>query len=83
MDFSDAFAFVLQRRRLAKGLSRSQLAELAGLHQTYVGLIERGERNPSLDISSVLAEALGIPFSKLIAEAEVYRKSSGGKKIQR
>jgi len=73
LDFSDAFALALQKRRTAKKLSRQALAEKAGLHQTYVGMIERGLSNPSLDTASAIAEALEVPFSKLIAEAESLR----------
>jgi transcriptional regulator with XRE-family HTH domain len=77
--FSDAFAVVLQRRRVALKLSRQALAEKAGLHQTYVGMIERGLSNPSVDAAHALAEALEIPFSKLIAQAEAERKRTGPK----
>jgi transcriptional regulator with XRE-family HTH domain len=74
LDFSDAFALVLQKRRTAKKLSKQELAQKAGLHQTYIGMIERGASNPSLDAASAIAEALGIPFSKLIAAAEAERR---------
>ena len=50
------------------------LAEKAGLHQTYVGMIESGKSNPSLDVASAIAEALEVPFAKLIAEAESLRE---------
>ena len=50
------------------------LAEKAGLHQTYVGMIERGLSNPSLDVANAIAEALEVPFSTLIAEAEALRR---------
>jgi transcriptional regulator with XRE-family HTH domain len=76
LEFSDAFASVLQRRRTAKGLSRQALAQKAGLHQTYIGLIERRISNPSLDAASAIADALEIPFSKLISEAESERRAS-------
>jgi len=76
LDFSDAFAVVLQRHREAKNLSRQALSQRAGLHQTYIGMIERGLSNPSLDTSHAIAEALEIPFSKLIAEAEAERNIS-------
>ena len=79
LEFSDAFAAVLQRRRVALKLSRQALAEKAGLHQTYVGMIERGLSNPSVDAANALAEALEIPFSKLIAQAEAERKRTGSK----
>jgi transcriptional regulator with XRE-family HTH domain len=45
LEFSDAFALALQKHRTAKELSRQALAEKAGLHQTYVGMIERGFSN--------------------------------------
>lgn len=75
-DFSDAFAVVLQRQREKKKLSKQALAEKAGLHQTYVGMIESGKSNPSLDTANALAEALEIPLAKLIAETEAIRSAS-------
>jgi transcriptional regulator with XRE-family HTH domain len=74
LDFSDAFALVLQRHRTAKKLSRQALAHAAGLHQTYVGLIERRLSNPTLDAANAIAEALGIPLSQLITETELERR---------
>src|SRR6266487_5770432 len=81
LEFSDAFALVLQKRRTAKKLSRQALSEKAGLHQTYVGLIERGKSNQRVDAASALAEALEVPFSKLIAEAESLRVRAEGSGI--
>jgi transcriptional regulator with XRE-family HTH domain len=75
LEFSDAFASVLQRHREAKKLSRQALSQKAGLHQTYIGMIERNLSNPSLDTANAIAEALEIPFSKLIAETETERLS--------
>lgn len=42
------------------GMSQEKLAELAGLHRTYVGSIERAERNVSLDNIDRLARALAL-----------------------
>ena len=78
LEFSDAFAVVLQRHRIARGLSRQSLAQKAGLHQTYIGLIERRLSNPSLDAANAIAEALEISFSQLIAEAESERRVESG-----
>lgn len=64
------FAKVLQRARLSKGLSQEELAHMAGLHRTYVGLIERGQRKPTIEVGHALARALGVPLSGLIREAE-------------
>ena len=48
----------LRQLRLAQGLTQEALAERASLHPTYVGGIERGERNVSLDNVLKLARAL-------------------------
>jgi len=74
LEFSDAFPLVLEKHRTRKKLSRQALAERAGLHQTYVGMIERGLSNPSLDAANAIAEALEVPLSKLIAKAEALRR---------
>jgi transcriptional regulator with XRE-family HTH domain len=74
LEMSDAFALVLQRHRAAKKLSKQALAEKAGLHQTYIGKIECGSANPSLDAATAIAEALGLPLSALIIEAESERR---------
>ncbi len=67
---SDAFSQAVKRHREKRGLSRAALAELSGLHQTYIGLLERGERSPNLDTAKAIANALGIQLGKLITEAE-------------
>lgn len=50
----------IRRFRQLKGLSQEQLADLAGMHRTYVGGIERGERNVSLRNIVHLATALDV-----------------------
>ena len=59
------FAQRLRELRLARGLSQEALAERCGLHRTYVGSVERGERNISLDNIERLAEALGVTAGNL------------------
>jgi len=51
-------------------LSQEQLAEEADIHPTYVGLVERGLRNPSLAVAERLASALGVKLSELVRETE-------------
>jgi len=60
------FAENLRKARLAKGLSQEDLAELANLHRTYVGSVERAERNVSIDNIERLATALGVPPASLL-----------------
>jgi transcriptional regulator with XRE-family HTH domain len=74
LEFSDAFALVLEQQRVAKGLSKQELAQRAGLHQTYIGMIERGVSNPSLDTANAIAEALEVSLSELILQAEKVRQ---------
>jgi transcriptional regulator with XRE-family HTH domain len=45
--------------RKAKKLSQLQLADKVGVDRSYVGLLERGERNPSLEVIAEIAKALG------------------------
>jgi len=55
----------LRARRKALGISQEELADLAGLHRTYVGSIERGERNVSIDNIERLADALHLDVADL------------------
>lgn len=62
------FAANLRRYRLEASLTQEHLAERAGLHRTYVGSAERGERNVSLRAVEQLARALGVPARDLLDE---------------
>lgn len=52
--------------RKAKGLSQEALAFECGLHRTYIGSIERGERNISIDNIERIATALGVQLPRLL-----------------
>jgi len=56
----------LRAFRHAKGLSQEKLAEICGLHRTYVGSVERGERNVTLSTLEVLAKTLGTSVPSLL-----------------
>jgi transcriptional regulator with XRE-family HTH domain len=57
----------LRAERATRGLSQEQLADLAGLHRTYVGSVERAERNVSIDNIEQLAAALGLDIAALLS----------------
>lgn len=61
-----AFGQRVRRLRAEVGLSQEALAHRAGLDRTYVGSVERGERNISLDNIWLLADTLGVRPSQLI-----------------
>jgi transcriptional regulator with XRE-family HTH domain len=75
---SKSFGEVVRARRSELELTQEVLAERAGVHPTYIGMVERGERNCSLDVASEIAEALNTPLSKLIEEAEARDGKSAG-----
>lgn len=64
------FGQVVRRRRLAADLSQEALSAAAGLHRTYVGLLERGLRMPSILVAKRIAEALGTTMAGLLAEVD-------------
>jgi transcriptional regulator with XRE-family HTH domain len=74
LELSDGFASVVEKYRKATGFSRAALAAKAGLHQTYIGLLERGKRSPNLDTAQAIAKSLGCPLSKMIIAAEKIQK---------
>jgi len=70
MEPVEAFAVVLRELRRKRGLSQQALALEADVDRTFVSLLERGKRQPSLDTLFRLAAALSISPTKLIARVE-------------
>jgi transcriptional regulator with XRE-family HTH domain len=74
-DVQKRFGERLRGIRSGKGISQEALAELAGLHRTYVSSVERGERNVTIVTVERLADALGVPMVELIpADSEAPKK---------
>lgn len=61
--------------RLNAGLSQEKVAELSGCHPTYIGQLERGEKNATIDSISKIASALDIPLSKLFENIDLVEDS--------
>ena len=64
----------LRKARKEAGLSQEDLASQAGLHRTYISLLERGLRSPTVDVLLRLCAAMGVSASKIIARLERGRK---------
>ena len=62
---SENLGRAIQKRRCAKGLTQEKLAELAGLHRSYIGDVERGARNITVSTLTSVATALGTTISEL------------------
>lgn len=60
------FAKNLKQLRVERGLSQELLAEMANLHRTYVGSVERGERNVSIDNMESFANALSVSLRDML-----------------
>jgi transcriptional regulator with XRE-family HTH domain len=76
MDVTQVFAENIKRLRLVKGFSQEGLADLAGLHRTYIGAVERGERNITLINANKIAEALGAKLSDCLKERNERKKAN-------
>ena len=63
-----AFGENLKKVRTKTSISQEKLAELAGLHRTYVSSVERGERNVSLETIEKLASALDVTMAELMPD---------------
>jgi transcriptional regulator with XRE-family HTH domain len=59
----------MRQLRKAAGLSQEDLADACGLHRTYIGSVERRERNISIDNIDKIAAALGTTASELLRPA--------------
>jgi transcriptional regulator with XRE-family HTH domain len=64
------FGAAVRRFREAKQLSQEELADLVGIHRTYIGGIERGERNPTLTMIERIAAALDLEPASLVRHSK-------------
>ena len=64
-DYLKQFAQKVRALRESQGLSQEKLAERSDLHRTYIGMVERLERNPSLVCIHKIANGLGVHITEL------------------
>jgi transcriptional regulator with XRE-family HTH domain len=60
------FGKILQSKRKALGVSQEDFAEMVGVHRTYIGMLERGEKNVTLKNIARISKALKMPISDLV-----------------
>jgi transcriptional regulator with XRE-family HTH domain len=70
VDTGKRFGIIVKRRRERAHLSQESLAHRASLHRTYISLLERGLRVPSIDVLRKLAVGLETTMTSLIREFE-------------
>ena len=74
-NFAKAFGVVVRRYRKAQKLSQETLAERADLAPKMISLIERFERNPTVNVADSIAEGLAVPLWRLVKDAEELKRS--------
>ena len=70
LEITQTLGEVIRDLRRSKGLSQEEFGEVAGMHRTYVGMVERGEKNITLANLVKVSQALDITASELLRQAE-------------
>jgi transcriptional regulator with XRE-family HTH domain len=76
MDLVQACGHVIKYLRKTKGWSQEELAHFCGLDRTYISLLERGLRNPTLTTLFALANCLDCPVNQFIKKIETEHESN-------
>lgn len=82
-DFAKFFGEIVRKHRKARFLSQEELAERADLASKMISLIERFERNPTLNVADSIAQGMGVPLWRLIKDAEDLRNEMKASKRKR
>lgn len=67
---SSRFGEEVRRLRMKRGLSQEALAASAGLDRTFISMVERGVRRPTLDSAKRIADALNVSLVEVIRSVE-------------
>lgn len=77
MNRLEALGLAIREARLERNISQEKLAGAANLHRNVVGLIERNVSTPAISSLYAIADALGVPASKLVARSEEIANRDG------
>ncbi len=69
-ELTEQLGATIRRLRLSKQVSQENFANLCGLHRTYIGAIERGEKNITVITAKRISTALGLTLTQLFEELE-------------
>ncbi|MEW4275378.1 helix-turn-helix domain-containing protein [Priestia megaterium] len=76
MDIEQAFGIVIKKYRLESSISQEKLAFGADLDRTFISLLERGKRKPTINTLFAISKVLGVKPHKIINDIEllIYKK---------
>jgi transcriptional regulator with XRE-family HTH domain len=69
-EISRIFSQIIKKERQKQNISLEEIADRSGLHRTSVGLIEKGERNPTIDVADKISSALDLRLSDILMSIE-------------
>lgn len=69
IEYQQVFGKRVRELRKERELSQIELAAKVGIDRSYMGFLERGERNPSLEVITKIAEALSVTPDELLKQA--------------
>ena len=70
IEFLRSLGFRIRERRTERKLTQAELADRCGLHRTFIGSVERGERNLSILNLRIIANALRLPLVEMFASGD-------------
>ncbi len=82
MDIAKELGLRIRHFRKKKRMTQEKLAEICCLHPTYIGQLERGEKNPTVESICRIARGLEIPVSKLLENIEAMNHSDNSIPMQ-
>lgn len=82
-DFARHFGHIVRKHRKARFLTQEQLAEKSDIASKMISLIERCQRNPSVNVADSIAKGLNVPLWRLVKDTEDLRREQASAKRKR